>query len=78
MSSKNILERLNRFVIGTMRGRRMVKKIRLSESMYEQYKEEMRNMGCDVSGKIYFMGIEVVKCELPTVARINDERFVLL
>lgn len=61
MNSKNILERLNRFVIGTMRGRRMVKKIRLSEEMYEQYRYELFMMGCDVSGKIYFMGIEVVK-----------------
>jgi len=64
MSKKNILERLNRFVIGTTKGRDRVKKIKLSEEMYEQYRYELFMMGCDVSGRIYFMGIEVKKHEL--------------
>ena len=57
----SVIARLNKFIIGTTRGRDRVKKIRLSENMYEQYRYELFMMGYDVSGRIYFMGVEIVK-----------------
>lgn len=65
--SKNILIRLNRFVKGTTRGRRMVKSIRLNEKYYEEYKECLLQMQrypveeWGEVGQLWFKGIPVYK-----------------
>ena len=65
-----IIHRLNRFVIGTTRGRKMVKGIRLKGAHYEEYKYEISKMQrypveeWEVGGKcLWFMGIPIYRSD---------------
>lgn len=63
----NILLRLNKFVLGTTRGRKTVTGIRLNEKYYNEYKDALLQTQrypveeWDKIEKLWFMGIPVYK-----------------
>lgn len=64
--NKPIQQRLNRFVIGTTRGRKMVKGIRLSGAQFDEYMSFLRMLGRYPNLQewdVYFMGVPIYRHE---------------